>query len=48
MFDKDTIAKPVFDMKTCKRDGCGVYHPIIFNMALIYYMYIYNVCLIEY
>ena len=24
------------------------YHPIIFNMALIYYMYIYHVCLIVY
>ena len=43
-----TIAKAVYDMKTGKSDGFDGYHPIIFNMALIYYMYIYHVCLIVY
>ena len=48
MFDKDTIAKAVVDMKTGKSDSLMGYHPIILNMALIYYWYIYHVCLIVY
>ena len=46
MFDKDKIAKAVFDMVNVT--VVMGYHPIIFNMALIYYMYIYDVCLIVY
>ena len=49
MFDKDMIAKTVFDMKTGKSDGFdGLSSDYIIHGTHLLYVYIYHVCLIVY